>query len=128
MMRQLTVVTVLLSASPAWAEPRNHAKEALASQPASVSCDGHMMRTAYYSVSSGRATASGSRFDPNAMTAAHRTLPFGTKLTIRNPRNGKSVTVIVNDRGPFNRGLQLDLSRGAARAVGMAGIASLCVM
>src|SRR6266566_670524 len=55
----------------------------------------------------GQRTASGQRFDPQGMTAAHRTLPFGTRLTVTNPRTGKSVTVVINDRGPFVSGISL---------------------
>ncbi|HEX2447523.1 MAG TPA: septal ring lytic transglycosylase RlpA family protein [Methyloceanibacter sp.] len=67
----------------------------------------------------GRRTASGQVFNPNALTAAHKTLPFGTCLVVGNPKTGKSVRVTVNDRGPFTPGLTLDLSKGAARAIGM---------
>lgn len=67
----------------------------------------------------GRLTANGERFDMNAMTAAHRTLPFGTQVRVTNPRNGRSVTVRINDRGPFIRGRTIDLSRRAARELGM---------
>lgn len=69
----------------------------------------------------GKQTASGERFNPDGMTAAHRTLPFGTKVHVRNPANGRSVTVRITDRGPFIRGRGLDLSRGAARQLGMLG-------
>lgn len=65
----------------------------------------------------GKRTASGERFDMYAMTCAHRTLPFGTKLRVTNPENNKSVIVIVNDRGPFIRGRDLDLSYGAAKKI-----------
>jgi rare lipoprotein A len=75
----------------------------------------------------GQRTASGQRFDPQAMTAAHRTLPFGTRLTVTNPRTGKSVTVIVNDRGPFVSGVALDLTLGAAQAIGMHGTGAVCI-
>lgn len=61
----------------------------------------------------GTRTASGEPFDPNKLTAAHRTLPFGTELLVRNLANGKTVKVKINDRGPFSTGLDLDLSRGA---------------
>ena len=73
----------------------------------------------------GTHTASGERFDPDGMTAAHRTLPFGTRLRVC---YRGCVVVRVNDRGPFNR-LDLDLSRGAARAIGMehVGIARVTV-
>lgn len=89
-------------------------------------CDnGKMLRSAFYW--QGRHTASGERFNPDGLTAAHRTLPFGTKLTVTNPRTGKSVVVEVNDRGPFTRGLHLDLSRGAAKAIGLKSTGTLCV-
>jgi rare lipoprotein A len=67
----------------------------------------------------GRRTASGERFNPGAMTAAHRTLAFGTKVRVTNSRNGRSVIVRINDRGPFVKGRSIDLSSGAARAIGM---------
>ena len=75
----------------------------------------------------GQHTASGQRFDPNGLTAAHRTLPFGTRLTVTNPRTGQSVIVVVNDRGPFISGVSLDLSLGAARAIGMRGVGAVCI-
>ena len=86
---------------------------------------GERIITAYYA--QGRRTASGARFDPRGMTAAHRHLPFGTRLMVMNPRNGKSVTVTVNDRGPFVRGVSLDLSVGAAKAIGMSGTGAVCM-
>lgn len=67
----------------------------------------------------GRRTANGERFDMNALTAAHRTLPFGSIVRVTNPANGRSVTVRINDRGPFIRGRVIDLSRAAARRIGM---------
>ena len=71
----------------------------------------------FYGNEAGSKTASGQRFNQNAMTAAHRTLPFGTKLKVTH--RGQSVVVTVNDRGPFIRGRVLDLSTGAARAIGL---------
>lgn len=71
----------------------------------------------YYGNESGSRTASGQRFNQNALTAAHRTLPFGTKLRVTH--GGRSVVVTINDRGPFVRGRVLDLSTAAARAVGL---------
>ena len=65
----------------------------------------------------GRPTASGEPFDMNALTAAHRTLPLGTRLRVTNLTNGRSVDVRVNDRGPAIRGRIIDLSRGAAAAL-----------
>ena len=66
----------------------------------------------------GRTTASGAPFDMNAMTAAHKTLPFGTKVKVTNVANGREVTVTINDRGPFVAGRIIDLSRGAAAKLG----------
>ena len=73
----------------------------------------------FYGNESGSRTASGQRFNQNAMTAAHRSLPFGTKLRVTH--GGRSVIVTINDRGPFIRGRVLDLSTGAARAIGLTG-------
>ncbi|MFD2113646.1 septal ring lytic transglycosylase RlpA family protein [Thiorhodococcus fuscus] len=69
----------------------------------------------------GRRTASGERFNMNALTAAHKTLKFGTRLMVTNKANGRSVEVTVNDRGPYVRGRTIDLSKGAARELGMLG-------
>ena len=68
---------------------------------------------------SGRLTANGERFNPNGYTAAHRSLKFGTLVRVTNLRNGLSVVVRINDRGPFIRGRIIDLAYGAAKAVGM---------
>jgi rare lipoprotein A len=73
----------------------------------------------YYGNESGSRTASGQHFNQNAMTCAHRSLPFGTRLRVTH--GGASVIVTVNDRGPFVRGRVLDLSTGAARAIGLTG-------
>jgi rare lipoprotein A len=67
----------------------------------------------------GRKTANGERYRPDGLTVASKTLPFGTKLEVTNPANGNHVIVRVNDRGPFVHGRDLDLSRGAARQLGM---------
>ncbi|AFY46924.1 rare lipoprotein A [Nostoc sp. PCC 7524] len=69
----------------------------------------------------GRPTATGERFNPEAMTAAHRSLPFGTRVRVTNTRNGRSVVVRINDRGPYIRGRIIDVSTGAARMLGMIG-------
>lgn len=73
----------------------------------------------YYGNEAGNKTASGQRFNQHAMTAAHRTLPFGTKLKVTH--GSRSVVVTINDRGPFIRGRVLDLSKGAAHAIGLTG-------
>lgn len=67
----------------------------------------------------GKVTANGERFNPKGLTAAHRTLPFGTKVKVKNLRNGKSVVVRINDRGPFIKGRVIDLAMGAAQKIGL---------
>ena len=76
-----------------------------------------------------QALASGGRFNPNAMTAAHKTLPFGTRVRVTNQSNGQSVEVVINDRGPYVGGRIIDLSKAAAHAINMqgAGVASVTV-
>ncbi len=69
----------------------------------------------------GRRTASGEVFRPDAMTAAHRTLPFGSRVKVTNHSNGKAVVLRITDRGPFVRGRIIDVSHGAARALGFVG-------
>jgi rare lipoprotein A len=92
----------------------------------SGSCGGQQVVATYYT--SGRRTASGQAFNASGYTAAHRTLPFGSQVTVTNPQNGRSVTVVINDRGPFTRGVTLDLAHGAARAIGMAGTQWVCIL
>ena len=70
-----------------------------------------------------RITANGEHMDPNAMTAAHKSLPIGSMVTVHNKRNGRAVTVRINDRGPYVAGRVIDLSPGAARVIGMDGLA-----
>ena len=71
----------------------------------------------------GGKTASGERASPGALTAAHRSLPFGSRVRVTNRRNGKSVVVRINDRGPFVRGRIIDLTPAGARALGFNGLA-----
>jgi rare lipoprotein A len=71
----------------------------------------------------GKRTASGERVSSGALTAAHKSLPFGTMVRVTNSRNGKSVVVRINDRGPFVRGRVIDLTPAGARAIGMGGLA-----
>ncbi|MEW5860972.1 MAG: septal ring lytic transglycosylase RlpA family protein [Cyanobacteriota bacterium] len=77
------------------------------------------MASWYGYAGNGTQSASGERFNENAMTAAHRTLPFGTQVRVTNTNNGRSVVVRINDRGPFIRGRIIDVSAGAARVLGM---------
>lgn len=76
---------------------------------------------------SGGKTASGERANPNELTAAHRTLPFGTMVTVTNTKNGRSVTVRINDRGPFVHGRVIDLMPAAAQQLGFSGLAPVVV-
>jgi rare lipoprotein A len=101
-------------ATPAWRD----ANASIA--PSSGSGRSFAGVASHYGNESGSRTASGQRFNQNAMTAAHRSLPFGTKLKVSH--GGRSVVVTINDRGPFIRGRVLDLSTGAARAIGLGGV------
>ena len=99
---------------------RHHASHSWKDANAAISSSGSggfAGVASFYGNESGRKTASGQRFNENDMTAAHRSLPFGTKLRVTH--RGRSVVVTINDRGPFIRGRVLDLSKGAARAVGL---------
>lgn len=91
--------------------------------PASAQCGG----ASWYALYS--QTASGERMNPAELTAAHRTLPFGTKLKVTNQKNGKSVIVRVNDRGPFIKGRVIDLSKAAASKLGFikSGVTNICL-
>ena len=97
-----------------------------AHSPAEGSCSGQRVVATYYDT--GHRTASGQVFNAAGYTAAHRTLPFGSRVTVTNPENGRSVTVVINDRGPFTRGVTLDLTRGAAHAIGMYRTQWLCML
>ena len=82
---------------------------------------GDTVEASYYGKGfAGRPTASGERFDPKLLTAAHRTLPFGTLVRVTDTVSGKSVVVRINDRGPFHGNRAIDLSEGAAREIGLA--------
>ena len=91
--------------------------------PASAQC-GNASWYALYSQ-----TASGEQMNPAELTAAHRTLPFGTKLKVTNQKNGKTVIVRINDRGPFIKGRVIDLSKAAANQLGFisSGVTSICM-
>ena len=117
---------ILLSASGAdaggWSTVHKFVKR-------SGTCVGQEVLASYYS--SGKRTATGERFDANGNTAAARTYPLGTHLTVVNPKNGRSLTVRINDRGPygtaFAQGARLDLAHGAARRLGMSGAQYVCI-
>ena len=80
-----------------------------------------------YDRSSGKGTASGEQLREDALTAAHRTLPFGTVVAVVNKGNGRSALVRINDRGPFVRGRVIDLTPGAAQALGISGLANVSI-
>jgi len=80
-----------------------------------------------YSTKDGLKTASGARMRDNAMAAAHRSLPFGSKVRVTNRRNGKTVVVTINDRGPFIRGRIIDLTPAGARALGFSGLTRVTI-
>lgn len=75
----------------------------------------------------GRKTANGERFDMNALTAAHRTLPLGTQVRVTNTHTGQSVVVRINDRGPYVGQRVIDLSKASAQAIGIAGVAKVSI-
>ena len=95
----------------------------------SGNCAGQEVLASSYSL--GKRTASGEQFDPNGNTAAARTWPIGTSLTVTNPQNGRSIVVRINDTGPwgiaYRMGARLDLARGAAQRLGMRGSQYVCV-
>ncbi|MCO6428489.1 MAG: septal ring lytic transglycosylase RlpA family protein [Nitrosomonas communis] len=81
----------------------------------------------WYGAESGNRTAMGTRFYPQGLTAAHKTLPLPTKVRVTNLRNGRAVDVIVNDRGPFKKNRLIDLSHGAAKRIGLRGLTEVKV-
>ncbi|MBR2118549.1 MAG: septal ring lytic transglycosylase RlpA family protein [Pseudomonadota bacterium] len=110
----IAVGMLALTATASEAGHRKSWRDANASVGSGRSFSG---KASFYGNESGSKTASGQRFNQEAMTAAHRTLPFGTRLKVTH--GSRSVVVTVNDRGPFIKGRVLDLSKGAARAVGL---------
>ncbi|WP_066660651.1 septal ring lytic transglycosylase RlpA family protein [Sphingomonas sp. CCH9-H8] len=114
-MRSIIAVIMLTAAAPIAAQ--DAAPAPATSGTATVLASG--MASYYGDAHAGNRTASGERFDPDGMTAAHRTLPFGTKLRVTDPSTGRSVIVRVNDRGPFHKSRILDMSEGAARELGI---------
>jgi len=116
------LLTVTSASAAGWSSVHKYVKR-------SGNCAGQEILASHYS--SGTRTASGERFDASGNTAAARTWPLGTVLTVTNPKNGKSVTVRINDRGPygiaFRMGARLDLARGAAQRIGMHSSQYVCV-
>ena len=125
-MKKLSALAILLvsaAAIPAYAAPSN--KEHIeAHRPAHV----QVGKASWYGRwHAGRLTANGERFNPQAMTCAHRSLPLGSVVRVTNVETGKDVALEVNDRGPYVKGRILDLSEGAARELGV-GIKGLMLV
>ena len=116
------LITLTAAQAAGWGSVHKYVKP-------SGKCAGQEVLASHYS--SGKRTASGEAFDANGNTAAARTWPLGTRLTVTNPKNGRSITVRINDRGPYGAayaaGARLDLARGAARRLGMSGTQYVCV-
>lgn len=91
-----------------------------------LACSAHA-QSGVASVYSGERTANGEWAYPNRLTAAHKTLPLGTRVRVTNQRNGRSVVVRINDRGPYVHGRIIDLTPAGARAIGMNGLAPVTV-
>ena len=95
-------------------------------QGANAPASGQIGKASWYGPGfHGRRTANGEVFNKNALTAAHRTLPFGTRVRVTHRSTGRSVIVRINDRGPFIHGRVIDLSKASAQAIGMAGVADV---
>ena len=111
------LIPMLLTVSAA-AQDIQAADEPAVEAPDATEIDGGM--ASYYGDElAGNRTASGERFDPDKLTGAHRSLPFGSMVRVTNVSNGDSVVVRINDRGPFSRGRVIDISHAAAREIGM---------
>lgn len=131
-MIQIPVATVAASAQAAEAElPAPVTPAPAIETPAFQPIKGGMA-SFYGRELAGARTASGQRFDPAGLTAAHRTLPLGTRVQVTNPRTGDSVIVTINDRGPFHSNRVIDLSEAAARQIGIvragSGMVQLAVL
>jgi rare lipoprotein A (peptidoglycan hydrolase) len=118
----VSLLTLTSANAAGWASVHKYVKR-------SGNCAGQEVLASHYS--SGKRTASGERFDASGNTAAARTWPLGTMLTVTNPKNGRSVVVRINDRGPYGiayrMGARLDLARGAAQRLGMHSSQYVCV-
>ncbi len=118
----ISLFTLTAAQAGGWATVHKHVKR-------TGKCAGQEVLASWYA--SGKRTATGERFDANGNTAAARTWPLGTHLTVTNPHNGRSLTVRINDTGPwgiaYRMGARLDLARGAAHRLGMHASQYVCV-
>jgi rare lipoprotein A len=121
----LTAAASLLVVSSGFAEPpaAGTARATASTGSAMNGATESGLAAVYSDKLAGRRTASGQLYDPSKFTAAHKTLPFGTHVKVTNPKNGKSVVVRINDRGPMQAGRILDLSPRAAHALGIRRLA-----
>jgi len=115
--QRMLIASLLSAASLASAQSQEPPK--MQSTAANALAGESGLATVYSERLDGHVTASGQKYDPTKLTAAHKTLPFGTRVKVTNVKNGKSVVVRINDRGPRQAGRVLDLSPRAARALGM---------
>jgi rare lipoprotein A len=118
-----SVITLTAADARGWGSVHRYVK------PTGNCAGGQEILASHYS--SGKRTATGEAFDPNGNTAAARTWALGTSLTVTNPANGRSLTVRINDTGPwgiaYRQGARLDLARGAAQRLGLSGAQYVCV-
>jgi rare lipoprotein A len=118
-----SVITLTAADARGWGSVHRYVK------PTGNCAGGQEILASHYA--SGKRTATGEAFDPNGNTAAARTWALGTSLTVTNPKNGRSLTVRINDTGPwgiaYRQGARLDLARGAAQRLGMSGAQYVCV-
>jgi rare lipoprotein A len=127
--RALAAAVLCFALSPAQAKPASHAhgaksvsKSASKTAPKELKPRVRMVASVYWQ---GKRVATGRKFDPDGMTVAHKSLPFGTRLLVY--YEGNSAEVVVNDRGPFVRGREIDLSRGVAKALHFSGLGGVQV-
>jgi rare lipoprotein A len=116
---RLAAIALLCIGTSALAAPPVAAPPASAAAPAPASSGETGLAAVYSDRLNGHKTASGTRYDRYKLTAAHKTLPFGTRVRVMNTRNGKSVELVINDRGPREANRILDLSPAAADALGI---------
>jgi rare lipoprotein A (peptidoglycan hydrolase) len=118
----ISLLTLTSAHAAGWGSVHRYVKR-------SGNCSGQEVLASYYSF--GKRTANGERFDASGNTAAARTWPLGTSLTVTNPQNGRSIVVRINDKGPwgiaYRMGARLDLARGAAQRLGMRASQYVCV-
>ena len=121
------VLAASLALSATAAEARKHSRKHDSNHASAAHHSGSSGIASVYATKgdgyAGKRTANGERAQSGALTAAHKTLPFGTRVQVTNRRNNKSVIVRINDRGPFVRGRVIDLTPAGARAIGMSGLA-----